>query len=387
MLSGQIESLIALRDGLESAGHTVRVVSAFAPEQLRRGQRWALDSGDGLALAPKVVRIGNIVSRIAVAARECDVLHFNVPTPAFSMLADVLQIMTGRPVVVGFEAHLADVGATARRLLQAPEFYGPRLVVNNGAVARMTLRRAKRYVVSSDFQRRELASLGYRPEQVCVVPNLIDEYKLKRWDQEAAREALGLPSGPLVAFVGHYHDVKGHDVLIRAFPAVLEKVPDARLVLAWSGIGHRSRVQNAIAAEGIGDQVIELGRLDVAQLFSAADVAALPYRFTIGQAAYPGTVIEAMWVGVPLVTSGLPLLAELSDQGATALLARPGDAQDLARQIVRALTEPTLREALVEAQRATIATRFQARARIDDYVEIYREAITGQANLLQPAGN
>jgi glycosyltransferase involved in cell wall biosynthesis len=260
-------------------------------------------------------------------------------------------------------------------------------VVNNGVVARMTLHRAKRYVVSSDFQRRELAHLGYRPEQVCVVPNLIDEYKLKRWDQDAARGALGLPSGPLVAFVGHYHDVKGHDVLIRAFPAVLEKVPDARLVLAWSGIGHRSRVQAAIAEEGIGDRVIELGRLDVAQLFSAVDVAALPYRFTIGQAAYPGTVIEAMWVGVPLVTSDLPLLAELSDQGTTALLARPGDASDVARQVVRALTEPSVRRSLVDAQRAAVATRFHAAARIDDYVAIYREAITGQANLLQPARN
>ena len=30
MLSGQIESLIALRDGLEALGHTVTVVSAFA---------------------------------------------------------------------------------------------------------------------------------------------------------------------------------------------------------------------------------------------------------------------------------------------------------------------------------------------------------------------
>ena len=385
MLSGQIESLIALRDGLEQRGHQVQIISAFRSDQLRRGERWTLDTGDGLALAPKIVRIGSIVRRIAAAARSCDVLHFNVPTPAFGGLADLIQVVSGRPVVVGFEAHLADVRATASRLWAAPEFYGPRLVVNNGLVARLTLRRATRYVVSSQFQQRELLQIGYQGKQISIIPNLIDEHKLQRWDQAEARQLLGLPAGPLVAFVGHYHDVKGHDVLIGAFRGVLREVPEARLVLAWSGIGHQDRVHAAIAAAGIQDRVIELGRLDVGKLFSAADVVALPYRFTIGQAAFPGTVIEAMWVGVPLVTSNLPLLAELSGNGMTALLAEPGSPAQLANCITRLLREPELAGSLVTAQREAMTKQFGVEARIDDYVAVYREAISGQAQLLQPA--
>ena len=145
--------------------------------------------------------------------------------------------------------------------------------------------------------------------------------------------------------------MKGHDILIRSFREVLKQVPDARLVLAWSGIGNQAKVRAAIRSEGIADRVIELGRLDVAQLFSAADVVALPYRFTIGQAAYPGTVIEAMWVGAPLVTSDLPLLRELSSGGQTALLAPPGDPGRLGQQIARLLVDPVLAQRLVAAQR------------------------------------
>jgi glycosyltransferase involved in cell wall biosynthesis len=383
LLSGQIESLIALAHGLEALGHTVRVVSAFQTQQLAHERRWEIDRGDGLALAPKVIRIGRIVGAIAAAAREYDLLHFNVPTPAFSGLADMVQLLAARPLVVGFEAHLADVPGATGRLRQAPEFYLPRIVVNNGAVSRLTLRRGRAYVVSSEFQRRELLALGYPQRRVRVIPNLVDDSKLKRWPKDEARRALGLPEGPLVVFVGHYHDVKGHDLLIDAFPRIRARHPGARLVIAWSGIGSEVRVDAAIERLDIGSHVIKLGRVDVGQLFSAADVVVLPYRFTLGQAAYPGTVIEAMWIGVPLVTSGLPLLAELSDQGKAMLLARPGDVADLAEKTCRLLDDSQLAAQIVSEQRLAVERRFESPRLVAEYAAVYGQAL-GHAKLGAP---
>ena len=379
MLSGQIEALIALSRGLESLGHSVQVVSAFRPDDLRQQHRWAIDFGDSQSLGSKVIRVAGIIPAVAAVARRCDVVHFNVPTPAFTALADLVYLLVRRPMVVGFEAHLASVPTLVARLRYAPAFYAPRIVVNNGLVARIALRQAGGYVVSSELQRRELLSLGYDRSRVHVIPNLIDSAKLRRSPSNEARTALGLPAGPLVGFVGHFHDVKGHDVLIDAFPRVLRAVPDARLVIAWSGIGDRSAVRAAIARAGIADRVAELGRVDVGQLFSAVDVVALPYRFTIGQAAFPGTVLEAMTVGVPVVTTSLPLLVELTENGRMALLARAGDANDLAQQIIRLLREPAVGERLVEAQRIAMAERFSPERLIQDYVGVYE-----QARFLQP---
>jgi glycosyltransferase involved in cell wall biosynthesis len=389
MLSGQIEAMIALASGLRARGHTVDVASAFSAEDLFVERRWERERGDGLSLAPKIVRIGRIVQSIAAAARQADVLHFNVPTPAFGALADAVAIFTQRPVVVGFEAHLADLPAVASRLPHAWEFYGPRVLVNNGLVARMTLRKGARYVVSSQFQRRELSALGYPDARTCVIPNLVDTSKLRSWGRAEARLALGFPEDPdakVVAFVGHFHDVKGHDVLIEAFRAIRNQVDNAWLALAWSGIGNRARVEEAIERAGIADRVLHLGRVDVSQLFSAADVAALPYRFSIGQAAYPGTVIEAMHVGVPLVTSDLPLLAELADQGRTALLARPGDAQHLAGQVVGLLTDPERAARLVAAQALAVRERFDTAHIVEEYAALYREAILEGAGAAATAG-
>ncbi len=385
MLSGQIESLIALAEQLESLGHEVHLVSAFAPGSLRADERWKAKSGDHERLVGKLSAMAGVVRRISVEAASCDLVHFNVPTPSFAGIADLIQLACRRPMVVGFEAHLADVPAAAQRLRQAPEFYLPRIVINNGLVARATLKRSRRWIVSSFFQEKQLRALGYPRDRIDVVPNLIDTKKLARCGRAEARASLGLPEGRIVGFVGHYHDVKGHDVLLDAFPRIRERVPDARLVFAWSGIGRADRVRAHVERLGIADRFTELGRVSVSTFFSAVDVMALPYRFSIGQAAFPGTVLEAMAVGVPLVTSRLPLLEELVQDGSTGSLADPGDRDDLAERVATLMDDDGARAEMVEAQAEVMRTRFEPRRLASSYVETYERALAGQARLLQPS--
>ncbi|MSQ24235.1 MAG: glycosyltransferase family 1 protein [Chloroflexi bacterium] len=385
MLSGQIEGLIALAEALQDLGHSVQIASAFSADQILAEKRWAVATSDEKTLASKFLRIGGVVRTIAQLSKDCDLLHFNLPTPAFAFLADVVQLALQKPMVVGFEAHLASVPQILRRLPAAPQFYLPRLMINNSLVARATLRRSRRWVVSSEYQRRELVGLGYPDHRVDVIANLIDYKKLTKGPRLAARSALGLPDAPLVVFAGHYHDVKGHDLLIEAFREVVRERPEARLVFAWSGIGNRSKVQAQIAAAGLSSHFIELGRVAIGDLFSAADLVVLPYRFSIGQAAFPGTVLEAMWLGVPLVTSRLPLLRELVEDGREGLLANPGDPADLAQQMVRLLNDEALCERMVEAQQEKMQNGFSAARLAEAYVSTYERALEGQTRVLQPA--
>jgi glycosyltransferase involved in cell wall biosynthesis len=389
-LSGQIEALVGLAGEMRALGHTVRVVSAFPEEQLLGGDRLRLAEGDRGALLPKIARIRRVLGELAAAAAGADVLHVNLPTPAFSMLADWLRARTSVPVVVGYEAHLAPVGELLRprRLLGAPGFYLPRLLVNNRFVARLTSHRADRYVVSSQLQAAELVATGAPPDRIEVVPNPIDGAKLRRWPRPEARHALGLPDGRLVLYVGHFHHVKGVDVLAEAFGRVLQAVPDARLVLAWSGLGERAPVERALARGGVADRAIWLGKVDVGLALSAADVLALPYRMTIGQAAFPGMVLEAMAVGAPLVTTDLPLLRELVEHGRTALLAPPEDPGALAERIVRLLEDRRLAASMGAAQAAAMTGRFAPSLLAREYERIYADVLSGdrkQARVLQRA--
>ena len=202
----------------------------------------------------------------------------------------------------------------------------------------------------------------------------------------APRETMraALPAGRLVTFVGHYNHVKGVDVLIRAFQALAPRAPEARLVLAWSGVGSNRRVAQLLADRALAGHVIQLGQVRVPDLLSGSDVVVLPYRLTIGQAAYPATLLEVFAANVPLVTSDLPLLRELTDGGKTALLVPPDDPFALAAAIERVLNEPALAAQMVAAQRELVQ-QIQPLRVVQEYERLYGQIIARQARVLRPA--
>ncbi|MBI2941865.1 MAG: glycosyltransferase, partial [Chloroflexi bacterium] len=291
------------------------------------------------------------------------------------------------PVVVGFEAHLAETGRLLRSggLWASPRFYLPRLLVNNGLIARCAWRRAKQYVVSSQHQAAELRRLGFPETRISVLPNVVDTGKLERLDRREARRRLGLPDDvQLIAYVGHYHHVKGVEVLVEAFADLARRRDSCSLVLAWSGLGDPRPIERAIQGAGVADRVIRAGRIPIGAFLSAVDVLALPYRSTMGQHAYPGLILEAMAIGVPLVTSDLPLLRDLLTHERTGLLVPPGDTQALAQGVDQLLEDRALAGQMAAAQRQLLAGRLNPKEVAKRYVRVYRQALAGQATVLRP---
>ncbi|MGH2459044.1 MAG: glycosyltransferase family 4 protein, partial [Chloroflexota bacterium] len=359
-----------LARGLRERGHEVRLVTAFSETRLLDTDRiYGPEASAGL-LPAKLARIARIVHRLQDAAVDADVVHLNLPTPSFSIVGDVVQALLHRPIVVGFEAHLPAVGdLVGPRLAAAPQFYLPQILINNRLVAHVSRFRAARYVVASALQAAELQSFGVSPERIRVIPNLID---VERLGEELDPETTRLPSGgPIISYIGHFNHVKGVDVLVRAMPSVLREYPSAQLVLAWSGLGPQQPIRRAIEESGVGDQVQVIGRVPVSGLIRQSDVFALPYRLTIGQAAFPGLVLEAMATGIPLVTSDLPLLRELIEPGREGLLAKPEDPADLARAIIRLLDDSDRRRAMVQAQGRLMRSSFDPGRLIERYEELY----------------
>ncbi len=382
-LSGQIEGLVGLAHALQERGHAVKVVSAFPDSTLLGESRIRLEGESQMTLATAPFRMLDILSNLVRAASTVDVIQLNLPTPAFSFVADFLTRLVAIPVVVGFEAHLVNPPDLLRldRLRQAPAFYLPRLVINNRLVARMSTHRAARYVVSSKFQSDELIALGVDPGHIRRLPNVLPADKLQRSGQDLRAT---LPPGRLISYVGHYNHIKGVDVLLQAFQELAPRVPDARLVLAWSGLGGAQKIQELQRAPGLEGRVLQIGKVNVPDLFAASDVVALPYRLTIGQAAYPATLLEALAANIPVVTSDLPLLRELTGER-TALLAKPEDPSSLARAIERLLTDQALANKMREAQRQW-RRQIQPQSVAREYERLYAQLVAREAPVFQPAG-
>ena len=109
--------------------------------------------------------------------------------------------------------------------------------------------------------------------------------------------------GPVIGFAGRLEPRKGVLDLLRAAPAVLERHPDARFVLAGGGELERDRGYRAeldAACDGLGDSVTLLGPVpDATALMPWFDVLAVPsLREPFGTVA-----AEALAAGTPAVVT------------------------------------------------------------------------------------
>lgn len=385
-LSGQIEELVGLTQALESRGHRVTVVSAFPNDLLLSPERLKLKSAHQWSFVDHPIRVVRILARLIGVSPHVDLIQLNLPTPAFSIFGDILQTLVRVPVIVCFEAHLLSARDRLRRehLRDAPGFYLPRLLINNRIVARFTLHRAAHYLVGSQYQKDELIELGVPPRKITRLPNLMPRDKLAPVPRKTIRQRLNLPEGRLITYIGHYHHVKGVDVLIEAFQKLAGRNDNLRLVLAWSGLGNSRRVEKLLSTSGLDGRVVRLGHVPVMEVLAASDVAVLPYRLTIGQAVFPAALLEALAANLPVVTTDLPLLRELTDGGQTALLAPPDDPEKLAGAIERVLTEPVLVDQMRAAQECWMIRTRPTRV-VRAYERLYQHTIAKQARVLQPA--
>jgi glycosyltransferase involved in cell wall biosynthesis len=372
-LSGQISSLVGLTRALRHRGHQVSVVTAFDEANLLALDYRACSTANAGPLLGKLRGVQAILRRWRGVAAAADVVHLNLPSPGFALVGDLAQAILGRPVIVGFEAHLSCPGAVCPQYLgAAPSFYLPYLLANNSLVARLARFRASRYLVASELQAGQLRECGVDGTRIRVIPNFVDRESLT--NDRLPSEVPWPDQGPVLTYIGHFNHVKGVDVLVRALPAVLKRCPTAQLVLAWSGLGAWEPVGQAIAATGTSAHVHLVGRVPVGAALRASTVCALPYRLTIGQAAYPDLLLEAMTVGVPLVTSDLPLIRELIRPGEEGELAEPDNPADLADRLLRVLIDERHQRDMVRRQSALVQARYEPDHLAHRYEAVYAEA-------------
>jgi glycosyltransferase involved in cell wall biosynthesis len=230
-------------------------------------------------------------------------------------------------------------------------------LANHGDL-RAELGRVDRYVFVSDEIRAEAQELGLDPGRFVTIRNGVD---LARFS--GSRES----SGPVVLYVGRLSEEKRPALLVRAFPRVLERVPEARLVLAGPG-PLEGELKSLVAELGLEERVALLGaRSDVPELHRRARVYALPSA----SEGSPNALLEALAAGTPVVATDIPGVREIARPEREALLVPRDDPEALARAVVRLLEDPALAARLSAAGRERVAQEFDLERVADRYSELF----------------
>jgi glycosyltransferase involved in cell wall biosynthesis len=234
-------------------------------------------------------------------------------------------------------------------------------------VARWSHRRADRVIVNSRAALEEEVQAGFSRTRIVHVPNGVGDAR----PPSTTRAALGLTDGPLAVSVGQLQRMKGHHVLLEAWPAVRARVPDARLVLVGSGPQHHALADRARRL-GLADAITLAGFRSPAPAFiAAADVFVQPSS-TEGM---PNAVLEAMALGRPIVASAVGGIPELIEDGVTGLLMAPNDPGALSDAIVRLLVDRDLGRRLGKAAALRARERFSWARVVAETEAIYREPL------------
>ena len=192
-------------------------------------------------------------------------------------------------------------------------------------------------VVMSEKVQRDVERLGITAPVRYVAHPVYDGFGDPLLKAEA-RAALGLdPDVPVFLFFGFIRRYKGLHVLLDAMPTVVERQPDARLVVAGEFYADEDEIRAQAAP--LGDAV----RLDtdyipddrVALYFSAADAVVQPYV----TATQSGVAQIAFHFGRPVITTDVGGLAEIVPDGEAGLVVPPETPDALASAMVRFIEE------------------------------------------------
>ncbi|MEO6023947.1 MAG: glycosyltransferase [Burkholderiales bacterium] len=209
-------------------------------------------------------------------------------------LAATLAAPNGIPIVWGIHHSLHDLENekfTTRALIKAG--------ANLGNWAKV-----RRIVYVSEKSQAQHCAIGYPTEKAIVIPNGFDcvEFSPDKGVRISIRSELGFDDHHLlIGNFGRYHPVKDHDLLLRAFATIAGDFPEARLLLAGTGITEANlELVELIRMLGIPDRVELLGpRSDMSRMYNALDL----YVLSSKSESFPNVLGEASACGIPSITT------------------------------------------------------------------------------------
>lgn len=194
-------------------------------------------------------------------------------------------------------------------------------------------------------------------------------------DQESFARDMNLSgNSPIVGTVARFAEQKGLAYLIQAIPLVLRQLPQARFLIVGDG-ELREHLLNLTRKLQICESITFLGyRKDACKIISTFDVFVLPSLWE----GLPYTILEAMALKRPVVTTNVFGNVETVIDGETGYLVPPRDADALAAAILKLLKDPDQAAEMGRRGHNRVSTHFSAHTMTRKIEEIYLELLNGK---------
>ncbi len=230
--------------------------------------------------------------------------------------------------------------------------------------------------------KEDLMKRNVPESKLTVIPNAVDieQFELIKQADKEANAALAadlkLTNCQVLGFLGSFYAYEGLDLAIAAMPSVIDKNPDARLLLVGGGPQEQSLKQQVILM-GLEGKVIFTGRVphsEIGKYYSLVDLLIYPRKsMRLTELVTPLKPLEAMALGKVCLASDVGGHKELIHDGKTGFLFEAGNIADLSEKINKLLLMSEQWQDIIAKGRNFVETERNWSVSVDKYLPLYQE--------------
>jgi glycosyltransferase involved in cell wall biosynthesis len=231
---------------------------------------------------------------------------------------------------------------------------------------------AKKIIAVSHPIAKEISSWLFLRRKVKVINNGIDISKYANYDsafnEKQLRKELGLQDkSRLVGSLGRLTSQKAYHTLVKAANSLLKTKDNLEFIVAGEGPQLHS-LKELTKQYGINDKFHFIGfRSDAIHILRLLDIFVL---CSIDE-GLPIVLLEAMSVGVPVITTNVGEIPFVVQEDYNGLLINKNDTKSLAENIEKLLFDKNLSEKLVSNAKKTVSSQFSISNMCNKYMAIY----------------
>lgn len=311
-----------------------------------------------IQLASKIVDV--------VKHEKLDLLHVHYAIPHASAAFMATQILKSQGIEIPFITTLHGTDIT---LVGKDPSFEP--------VITFCLNQSNAVTAVSESLKKSTYEHFNTNREIHVIPNFVPP-TTKEYLSPCQRSKYATEREKILCHVSNFRPVKRVEDVVKVFKLVNEKVP-SKLLLVGDG-PDRLLAERTCRALGIEDRVIFTGKIvGTERVLEMCDAFLLPSETeSFGLAA-----LEAMAVGVPVISSNTGGIPEVNQHGYSGYLSEVGDVEDMANNAIAMLgSDEILAQFKVNAKKRS--EEFELSAILPMYEELY-EKVVREVNQAQVA--
>lgn len=294
-----------------------------------------------------------------VKHEKLDLLHVHYAIPHASAALMAQQILATEGIKIPFitTLHGTDITLVGRDRSFAP-------------VITYCINQSNAVTAVSESLKKDTLDHFEVTKEIEVIPNFIsvESNAAYTFDREQRRK-YAADDEPILCHVSNFRKVKRVEDVIRIFDLVNKEIP-SRLLLVGDG-PERYNIELMCRELGVCNRVVSVGKIrDAANLMKISDLFLLPSQTeSFGLAA-----LEAMAVGVPVISSNTGGIPEVNKHGFSGFLSNVGGLEDMANNALSLLKESEkLKQFKKQAKEQ--AAKFDIDQILPVYEDLYKKVV------------